>query len=67
VGWYGYPIVEIEKNTAARVAFITRLGEGVLPDEHIVLQEGDLLHVIVRDEEISKVEMILGKSPEATA
>ena len=67
MGWYGYPIVEIEKNTSARVAFITRLGEGVLPDEHIVLQEGDLLHVIVRDEEISKVELILGKSPEATA
>ncbi|CAB4874866.1 unannotated protein [freshwater metagenome] len=67
MGWYGYPIDEIEKHTGARVAFITRLGEGILPDSHIVLQEGDLLHVIVRDEEIAKVELILGKSPEATA
>jgi trk system potassium uptake protein TrkA len=67
LGWYGYPIVEIEKHTGTRVAFITRLGEAILPDSHIVLQEGDLLHVIVRDEEISKVELILGKSPEASA
>jgi trk system potassium uptake protein TrkA len=33
--------------THARVAFITRLGEGLIPDEHTVLQEGDLVHVMV--------------------
>jgi trk system potassium uptake protein TrkA len=64
LGWYGYPITEIEKNTGARVAFVTRLGEGTLPDSHIVLQEGDLLHVIVRDENIAHVEMVLAKTPE---
>jgi len=63
-GWFGMAITELEEATGARVAFITRLGEGLIPDPHSVLQEGDLLHVTVRDEEISKVEEILARSPE---
>jgi trk system potassium uptake protein TrkA len=61
--WFGMAITELEAATGARVAFITRLGEGLIPDPHSVLQEGDLLHVTVRDEEISKVEAIFARSP----
>ena len=61
--WFGMAITELEAATGARVAFITRLGEGLIPDPHSVLQEGDLLHVTVRDEEISKVEAICARSP----
>jgi len=62
--WFGMAITGLEAATGARVAFITRLGEGLIPDPHSVLQEGDLLHVTVRDEELSKVEEILARSPE---
>jgi len=62
--WFGMAITELEVATGARVAFITRLGEGLIPDGHSVLQEGDLLHVTVRDSELSKVEQILARSPE---
>ena len=62
--WFGMAITELEEATGARVAFITRLGEGLIPDPHTVLQEGDLLHVTVRDESIAKVEAILARSPE---
>jgi trk system potassium uptake protein TrkA len=62
--WFGIAITELEEATGARVAFITRLGEGLIPDGHSVLQEGDLLHVTVRDSELSKVEQILARSPE---
>jgi trk system potassium uptake protein TrkA len=61
--WFGMAITELEEATGARVAFITRLGEGLIPDGHSVLQEGDLLHVTVRDSELSKVEQILARSP----
>jgi trk system potassium uptake protein TrkA len=47
------------------VALLTRLGEGLIPDESTVLQDGDLIHVMVRDEKLAEVEAILGKSPEA--
>jgi trk system potassium uptake protein TrkA len=62
--WFGMAITELEAATGARVAFITRLGEGLIPDPHSVLQEGDLIHVTVRDAEISKVEAIFARSPE---
>ena len=62
--WFGSPIADLEETTGTRVAFITRLGEGLIPDTHTVLQEGDLIHVTVRDEDIAKVEEILARSPE---
>jgi trk system potassium uptake protein TrkA len=62
--WFGSPIADLEETSGTRVAFITRLGEGLIPDTHTVLQEGDLVHVTVRDEDIAKVEEILARSPE---
>ena len=63
--WYGRQILLIDQLTHARVAFITRLGVGMVPDEHTVLQQGDLLHVMVADEDISSVETIISASPES--
>ena len=63
--WYGNPIFELEKAAGVRVAFLTRLGEGLIPDENTVLQDGDLIHVTLRDDQLSKVEAILAQSPEA--
>jgi trk system potassium uptake protein TrkA len=65
VEWFGRAITEIERAAKIRVAFLTRLGEGLIPDETTVLQDGDLVHISVRDEDLSQVESILGKSPEA--
>jgi trk system potassium uptake protein TrkA len=65
--WFGMAITELEAATSTRVAFITRLGEGLIPDPHSVLQEGDLLHVTVRDAEINKVEEIFSRSPEGNS
>jgi trk system potassium uptake protein TrkA len=61
--WYGESILLIEKNTDARVAFVTRLGEAVLPDEHTVLQEGDLVHLLVNEKQVAETEKTLAKSP----
>jgi trk system potassium uptake protein TrkA len=62
--WYGCPILLIDQLTPARVAFITRLGEGLIPDEHTVLQQGDLIHVMVSDADVARTEEILASSPE---
>ena len=62
--WFGQPVSLIETITKARVAFITRLGEGMIPSEKTVLQEGDLVHVVVADKELPVVEAALAKSPE---
>lgn len=61
--WFGQPVSLIEKSTSARVAFITRLGEGLIPNEHTVLQEGDVVHVMVEDTNLSATEKTLLLSP----
>ena len=65
VDWFGLPVKEIEKAAALRVAFLTRLGEGLIPDDGTVLQDGDLIHLMLRDDELKNVEAVLGRSPEA--
>jgi len=62
--WYGRPILLIDELTPARVAFITRLGVGLIPDQHTVLQQGDLIHVMVADEDIATTETILANTPD---
>ena len=62
--WFGNPVTRIENVTPARVAFITRLGEGLIPNEHTVLQEGDLVHVMVQEGDLLAVEAALAHSPE---
>lgn len=62
--WLGMPITVIEIATSTRVAFLTRLAEGLVPDEHTVLQEGDLLHMIIETSRLGEVEVILANPPE---
>lgn len=61
--WYGQPATKIEEATGARLAFLTRLGKGVLPDEHTVLQEGDLVHMLVLGDQRETLELTLAQSP----
>jgi trk system potassium uptake protein TrkA len=61
--WIGLPVFRIETAVPARVALITRLGEGMLPTEETVLQEGDLVHVLVRAGQLDEVSQALSGKP----
>ena len=63
--WYGRPISELETASQARVAFLTRLGEGLIPEPHTVLQDGDLVHMTIRDDGMEAAEAALTKGPGA--
>jgi trk system potassium uptake protein TrkA len=63
--WYGLPISELEAATHARVAFLTRLGEGLIPEPHTVLQDGDLIHMTIRDDAMAAAEATLTQGPGA--
>lgn len=62
--WIGRPLVEIEQATGSRVAFVTRFGLGELPTRSMVLQEGDILHVMVGDEHRQALPEIAAGSPD---
>jgi trk system potassium uptake protein TrkA len=61
--WIGQLLTRIETVTGARVAFVTRLGEGMLPTSETVLQEGDLVHVLARETELGRVGQLLDAPP----
>src|SRR5665648_29160 len=56
--WIGRRISEIESASGARVAYVTRLGDGMLPGTETVYQEGDLVHVVATASDLTKVEQI---------
>jgi trk system potassium uptake protein TrkA len=53
--WIGEPIKLAEMSAGARVAYIDRLGEAVVPTLGTVLQEGDVVHVIARESDLDRV------------
>lgn len=61
--WVGETIPEIERRTAARVAFVLRTGQGRLPTPEMMYQHGDQIYFMVPVEEIPKVERILSRAP----
>lgn len=61
--WVGRRLTDLEAATGARVAYITRFGEGALPTPDTVHQEGDLVHLVIRREDVHDVERLLDGHP----
>ena len=53
--WLGEKIKLIEQATGARIAFISRLGQAIMPEPSTVLQEGDLVHVIAVESDLERI------------
>lgn len=63
--WIGRRISEIESATGGRLAYLTRLGDGLLPGADTVYQEGDLLHLALLREDLATAERVLDTAPPA--
>lgn len=66
-GWRGKPLRALEDATGARVAYLTRYGDGLLPDAQTVLQENDIVHLLMRTDDQAAVERAITAAPEVTA
>jgi len=53
--WLGEKATVLEEAARARIAFISRLGEAMLPGPSTVLQEGDVLHVIAEERDLDRI------------
>ncbi|HVX46664.1 MAG TPA: TrkA family potassium uptake protein [Mycobacteriales bacterium] len=62
--WIGHTVQDLEVASGARVAFITRFGEGTLPTPETLIQSGDLVHVLVTDDILPTVTQVSGTAPE---
>jgi trk system potassium uptake protein TrkA len=61
--WVGSRMTTIEAASHARVAFLTRLGDGIVPGGDTVYQEGDLVHLVMLHDEVGTVEQCLANPP----
>jgi trk system potassium uptake protein TrkA len=62
--WVGRTIQKVQAATGSRVSVITRFGEGLVPEDETVLQEGDLLHLASRSTDVERVVRLLAADPE---
>ncbi len=62
--WVGQRTVSFQEQTNTRIAWIDRLGEGILSTRESVIQEGDHLHLVMREENAAQVYAIMEKGPE---
>lgn len=63
-GWIGSPVAKLEEASGARVAFLTRYGDGLLPTPDTIVQDGDLVHVITYAADTDRVAEVLALTPE---
>ena len=63
--WIGHRTVELPGcSRKSRIAWIDRLGEGMLPDPRdACIQEGDLLHLVMREENAAHAYEVIDRRP----
>jgi trk system potassium uptake protein TrkA len=64
-GWIGRRLTEFETATGARIALVTRFGMGTLPTSSMVMQDGDVLHVLTTDDRTPTLRKLAASAPDA--
>jgi trk system potassium uptake protein TrkA len=62
--WAGHQTIDFQAQSRSRIAWIDRLGEGMLPTRDSVIQEGDLLHLVMREENAAEAYQVIQNGPE---
>ncbi len=62
-GWIGRRISDIENLTSSRIAFVTRLGDGLVPVDDTVFQDGDQVHVAAASDDVGRIEKAYDQPP----
>jgi trk system potassium uptake protein TrkA len=62
--WVGQRTIHFQEQTKSRIAWIDRLGEGMLPTRETIIQEGDLVHLVMREENAGHAYTVIDKGPE---
>ena len=63
--WIGERYSRLERESGLRIAFVTRYGDGVLPGSDMVVQAGDLVHVLLEPGRREEHLAVFTSGPEA--
>ncbi|WP_433336071.1 potassium channel family protein [Spirillospora sp. CA-294931] len=53
--WVGSKVVGLEEAASTRVAFLSRMGEALVPEPDTVIQDGDVVHIMGRSDDLERV------------
>jgi trk system potassium uptake protein TrkA len=62
-GWVGEKVGELEGAAQTRVAFLSRMGEAIVPDAATVIQDGDIVHVVGHADDMERINEAVAKRP----
>ena len=63
-GWIGEQVKALEASSIVRIAFLDRLGQAFVPEPGTVLQEGDVLHVVAREDDLDRIAAAFARGGE---
>ena len=61
--WVGHRVDQLGTAARVRIAYVTRLGDALVPESTTAFQDGDLLHVVAEEDDLLRVERVLGAAP----
>ncbi|MEV6323320.1 TrkA family potassium uptake protein [Nocardia sp. NPDC051787] len=61
--WYGRTVRDLQQTIAARVAFIIRFGQGLLPDSKTIVQADDIVYVAATSGTVGEAVALAAKPP----
>jgi trk system potassium uptake protein len=62
--WIGEQVKALEASAMVRIAFLDRLGQAFVPEPGTVLQEGDVLHVVARGDDLDRIATAFARGGE---
>ncbi len=65
--WVGEPVSALEEAASTRVAFLTRMGDALVPDAGTIVQDGDVVHIMARAAELERINAAVAARNEGDA
>ncbi|MGI8333159.1 potassium channel family protein [Actinomadura scrupuli] len=62
--WVGAKVNVLEDAARTRIAFISRMGEAIVPAGETVIQDGDVVHVMARSNDLERINAALATRAE---
>jgi trk system potassium uptake protein TrkA len=62
--WIGAKVSALEEAAKTRVAFLSRMGEALVPTGDTVIQDGDVVHVMAASADIERINDAVSQRPE---
>ena len=65
--WIGESVGALEGATGVRIAFLSRMGDAIVPHADTVIQDGDIVHVMARAADMERINEAVVKRAEEGA